>query len=372
MSPSRREFLKMSSLLFTVGSVASNRAWSANSNSSFCAVGYSPTATQKGNGINSLYPTYPSELRIFNSKFELKDNIPLPFFPHSFLQNPNNPFELIVIEKWGIDAAILDLKQKKIIKKIFPGPGVRFFGHGACLPSGDLLISAMDDKKAEGKILVYRQGDLKESFSSFGVNPHEIKIAPNDPNKLVVLNLGGTTKERQGLFEPRIVWIDLKTKKSSRILKSKMSGGPTHFAFLEKSADQLIVGGTHTTPAIEIINGKEHSLLEMISTSPNNKTYETLNFLLSQDQFKECLVSCPEADAIFSLDLEKRKVKSIISKFKARHIFESNGKKYYSYETHKENRSHLVGEDSKGWTELSIDNFGNSPHIGTFGDPTRN
>ena len=102
----------------------------------------------------------------------------VPLFGHEVIQNPLNPQILFTAEKWGLYAAIIDFKSRKIIAKIENGKGRRFFGHAQFAIDGQSVFSSeMNDLSGEGVVV---QRDLKtglilNEFGSGGVLPHQLR-----------------------------------------------------------------------------------------------------------------------------------------------------------------------------------------------------
>ena len=114
----------------------------------------------------------------------------VPLFGHEVIQNPMNPAILFTSEKWGLFAALIDFKSRKIIAKIENGKGRRFFGHAQFALDGQSVYSSeMNDHTGEGVVV---QRDLKtglilNEFSSGGVLPHQLRWIRGG-NSLAVMN----------------------------------------------------------------------------------------------------------------------------------------------------------------------------------------
>ena len=86
---------------------------------------------------------------------------PLPFLPHSFVQNPAKPDRIWAIERWdfkkpadvpgAFSAAEIDIGAGELVKQFAPAKGSAFFGHGFFKHGGDVLfISRVIWNRARG------------------------------------------------------------------------------------------------------------------------------------------------------------------------------------------------------------------------------
>lgn len=73
--------------------------------------------------------------------------INIPFKPHSFVQDPQNPHMVWTFEKWGPFAAIVDIHSAKLVRLIAAVNDMWFFGHGTVLPGTDVVYASQVHQK---------------------------------------------------------------------------------------------------------------------------------------------------------------------------------------------------------------------------------
>lgn len=187
---------------------------------------------------NSLITTepvvsVPGAARWWTPGVGLKD-IALPFLPHSFSANPYRPHIVFTTEKWGRQAAAIDLIKGEV-KLLSNPPGRRFFGHSIWHPNGLFICATqMNDETSSGQVRLISTSDwtLGPEHNTGGAYPHDCQWQANTPC-LVVMN--GNSKVVHGAEIPMgkssLVWINPFTGqivKRRSLLNSR--GGFNHFA----------------------------------------------------------------------------------------------------------------------------------------------
>jgi hypothetical protein len=80
--------------------------------------------------------------------------VPLGFEPHSFLQHPRHPNRIWAIEKWGANAAEIDLHEGQVRKVLRCPSNKQFYGHGLFAADGTtLFIVRVDLTKGIGHLV---------------------------------------------------------------------------------------------------------------------------------------------------------------------------------------------------------------------------
>ncbi|MFT6311563.1 MAG: hypothetical protein ACJAQS_001939, partial [Porticoccus sp.] len=59
--------------------------------------------------------------------------------PHGIAVDPLNPLRLLVCEKIGPGAAVIDLNTMKLVQKLQSPANRRFYGHGAFSADGETI-----------------------------------------------------------------------------------------------------------------------------------------------------------------------------------------------------------------------------------------
>ena len=92
------------------------------------------------------------------------------FPPHSFVPVPHDPNLVWGIEKWGMHAAEIDIREGTVLRRINCPEEWQFYGHGAFWTKNNLLlISRVNTAKTEGQLAGYDYVTLKQ------VNPLSLR-----------------------------------------------------------------------------------------------------------------------------------------------------------------------------------------------------
>lgn len=199
-----------------------------------------------------------------------------------------------------IDSAGYAQKNQGPLVKLSPAPGHYFYGHGAIDEARKLLYTAQAPitpstansvrMHLDGVIHVYSLEDLqlKDQFSSFGRDPHEIRIFGDE---LVVCNGGKDTN---------VAFIDLATRK----LNDSYAGAQGHVSFrhLDRFDDSTYAIGslsrkTEKVPPLFHLNRKTGITVNQSSAQLTTKmlNMQILSILCYQDLI---LCTCPTADSL--------------------------------------------------------------------------
>lgn len=151
--------------------------------------------------------------------------IPLPFLGHGFAFDPTCRFRVALFEKKGPGAALLDLRERRVIAPIETPSQRRFYGHGAYSQDGSLLYateSVISDDFA-GVLSVRDAVTLRELglIPTHGVSPHDCLVI-EEGKTLVVSNGGGPL---DGGELPCVCYVELA---SGKLLDKVVLDSPLH------------------------------------------------------------------------------------------------------------------------------------------------
>ncbi|MBZ0136831.1 MAG: DUF1513 domain-containing protein [Planctomycetes bacterium] len=146
------------------------------------------------------------------------------FLAHGFTPRLDRPHVVMVTEKHGKGCLEIDLKARKILRRVETVAGREFYGHSAFSPDGKLWYATeadIGDGSYTG-VLAVRDADSmdlrEEDFPTHGIAPHDC-ILIDDGDTLVITNGGGpihATDEPAG-----VAYVNVKTGEARRVLKFK-------------------------------------------------------------------------------------------------------------------------------------------------------
>lgn len=176
------------------------------------------------------------------------ENIPVHFLPHGFCLTEGP--KVWTFEKWYRGAAIIDLRTRRVVRRIDLPSNLRFFGHAAS--DGKMVYaSAMNDKTGLGVVMVFNEkGEVTDEWRSGGVYPHDCQL-DNRTGELIILNsrshLATTDEIKFGRHKLSgrscLTWINTQSGRISRQIELKNeSGGYAHFH--QGGDDQIILTGS--------------------------------------------------------------------------------------------------------------------------------
>ncbi|MEP1442253.1 MAG: DUF1513 domain-containing protein, partial [Hyphomicrobiales bacterium] len=147
--------------------------------------------------------------------------IDLPDRGHDVAFNPTTGASIVFARRPGNFAIAFERASWVKPTTIIAPEGRHFYGHGVFSTDGKLLYATENDfENAEGKIGIYDATDGFNrigEFSSFGVGPHDLLLAP-DGKSLIVANGGiethpdyGRAKLNLATMKPNLAYIDAVT-----------------------------------------------------------------------------------------------------------------------------------------------------------------
>ncbi|HEY0840253.1 MAG TPA: DUF1513 domain-containing protein [Vulgatibacter sp.] len=137
--------------------------------------------------------------------------VDLDFFGHGFARHPTQPDRAIVFEKRGPGCCEIDLKQRRMVRKIPAPPGCSFYGHGTFSKDGETLFVAETELKSyDGRIAILDGKTLEEigTFPTYGSSPHDCMLVGNGA-ALAVTNGGSAAVDSPG----SVAFVEVKTGK---------------------------------------------------------------------------------------------------------------------------------------------------------------
>ncbi|MEX1365987.1 MAG: DUF1513 domain-containing protein, partial [Nannocystaceae bacterium] len=140
------------------------------------------------------------------------EHLPLSFLAHGLTPSPHDDALLVLFEKRGPGACVVDLRAGVVAQVLQAGQGRQFYGHGVFSKDGSLLYCVETDL-ADGYrgVLSVRDGrdfQVLGELPSYGVAPHDCALW-GDGNVLVVTNGGTPVGNEQD--RPNVAFVDLRT-----------------------------------------------------------------------------------------------------------------------------------------------------------------
>ncbi|MCX4240752.1 DUF1513 domain-containing protein [Paraliomyxa miuraensis] len=138
--------------------------------------------------------------------------VDLPFLAHGLTPSPHDEGLIVLFEKHGPGACVLDLRQGVIVHTLHAGEGREFYGHGVFSRDGSLLYCTETDVTDGNRgVLAVRDGkdfSVLGELPSYGVAPHDC-VLWGDGDVLVVTNGGSPIGVEE--HPPNVAFVDLKT-----------------------------------------------------------------------------------------------------------------------------------------------------------------
>jgi hypothetical protein len=151
---------------------------------------------------------------VLNLKTRQHYLIPLDFLPHGLSLNPNCPTQLVVCEKIGPGAAVIDLETMSLVETIPTDPDRYYYGHCVHSKNGDIFYATETYRRSlKGAIVIRdtRSNQVIGEFPSYGAAPHECYLI-DEGKTMVVTNGGGDSSGDK----PNIAYIDIDSQQLLR------------------------------------------------------------------------------------------------------------------------------------------------------------
>lgn len=236
--------------------------------------------------------------------------VPVNFFPHGIVIDPNNPFRLMLFEKKGPGACEVDWRSGKMTRTLTPKPGCHFYGHGAFSTDGTLIYATETYLNNQAGTITVRDAktlSLLGEFPTYGENPHDCHLFANG-EKMAITNAGGNYGTDKA---PAVTYVEVS---SGRLLEKIPLGHPrinSGHLLLTSAMDLVVVsaprdglptsnpGGISMRPAgetLKTINNPEHIVNNMLGESLSVAVHEPSDTIA---------VTNPDADLITFWNLAK-------------------------------------------------------------------
>lgn len=222
--------------------------------------------------------------------------IDLDFLPHGIHAHPEKPHLLAVFEKKGPNAALIDLENRRVVRKIETAPSRFFYGHGAYSVDGKLLFSTETYLDDLAGILAVRDADTHDflgEFPSYGLEPHECKLIDRG-RTLVVTNGGGSLDEDDAVDDaPNVAYIDVASRKLLERVRLTNTRINTGHSAVGRDGALVVVSAPRS--------GLENTEAGGVSIRPRNEAMQTIReptAITSRMQGEALSVAIQEATGI--------------------------------------------------------------------------
>lgn len=247
--------------------------------------------------------------------------VPVPVSGHQISQHPFEKNLLFTSEKWGKNAALVDLKTEKVLALAVSEPGTRFFGHSFFSADGKYIIcSEIDDKKGASYLGVrdYRTLKLVKKISTHGIFAHQVRPS-QDGQTAIVVNSGvfphsyamnaphwkdSPVLHKEGLLNH----IDLNSERLLNSVSLKEAGF-SHFAFDENDGSSVVIGNAKPigNPSLISIVKKDGSVVDLRQTQKLDYIGEALSVEMDMNK-KVAFVTIPEKNLLLKIDYQNNKI----------------------------------------------------------------
>ena len=123
----------------------------------------------------------------------------LIFFPHAIFQHPLHPGMLLMTNKSGASAAMIDMDQERKPKYFQPSAKSVFYGHSAFLPDGKSFVSTEKLTDSRGKLVIRdtRTLNVIQEYIVPGYGPHDCHLMKD--GKTLAVGIDGIQGEEKNL-----------------------------------------------------------------------------------------------------------------------------------------------------------------------------
>ncbi len=302
----------------------------------------------------------PNALAIYDTRYSLIKKYPLPFSPHSSIQNPNNVDEVLAIPELGQVAALINLVSDKITKIQLSDQSL-FSGHGIFIPNQDeFALTVINKNNKPGELQFFnKEGTLIKTQSTFGNIPHMLEVDLHNSNFAIVANAG----EKGSL-----VWINIADGKVIQRKNTEIKSAALKH-FIQTKDDKILAYGLDDESALLYRYDLRKNTFENISKLWNAKFHGEILNLYMDEEFERFWATIPKSGNVLvlnplSLNVEKsfeRDTPTLILPLKnSEHLFITTDKKDKRRFFSRSKTSELKIESK----DLLLDNLG--PHISPF------
>jgi hypothetical protein len=268
---------------------------------------------------------------VLNLKTRKHNLIPLDFLPHGVSLNPKCLTQLIVCEKIGPGAAIIDLETMSLVETITTDASRHFYGHCAYSKTGDVIYTTETYLNSLKGVIVIRDAQSKQvigEFDSYGASPHECYLI-DDGNTMIVTNGGGDMSGDK----PNVSYIDINSQKLLRqehLTNRHINAG---HLMLASDGSLIVVSAPRAGLSAENLGGvsiqPQGKLMRSVSSPKkvvSNMKGEALSVAIHQDT---ALVTHPTGNMVTCWSLKDRRLLKRIDLPVPRGVTLSKDKKYF-------------------------------------------
>lgn len=213
--------------------------------------------------------------------------LPAPGKVHEITKNPANPALCFASTKWGLEACLLDIGKKTLIKDIKTNGSDSFYGHSVFSSDGQFIYTSMaSEYSGQGFVSVRDATTLNEvrRIATNGQMPHQIRWIEKD-KILAVINsqpLNSANNKHHSVLS----FIDVRIR---TIIKSYPTSiaKQGHFSVTQDQSTAILcrVNSLGDTTLYEKLNLQNGELLTSHDYSPlTQKRIESLNHILFEDK----------------------------------------------------------------------------------------
>ena len=137
----------------------------------------------------------------FDASGNLVFQAPLPGRGHEAIVAPDRTLAFVPARRPGNWAAVVDLRDGRVVDERRATPGRHFYGHGVFSPDGGQIVTPENDFEHGIGVMVVRDArslDVVAEFPSGGVGPHEVKWLRTDVLRSPTAGFARTRGSRAG------------------------------------------------------------------------------------------------------------------------------------------------------------------------------
>ena len=240
--------------------------------------------------------------------------IPLPFMPHTYVQDPLHTHRVWAIEKWGPHAALVDVKDAKILQHIEPPKDTLFLGHGFFVPAQRTMFFSCTNRLSTRGGLFAVDADSVTQRNYFTIAPghiHESKLLFDGTAMVASSGVQGGSFFGSAMPEKRV--------ESSSLIRCDLSSGEvlnkisitdtdhtlTHFSVL---TNDNIIALSIADDVCAIYAGNMHEpVMRAIDLGTNfaqQKLSETLSIAVDESTGL-AIITSTDAASLLMLDVQR-------------------------------------------------------------------
>lgn len=206
---------------------------------------------------------------------------------HEITKNPARPTQCFASTKWGLEACLIDVEKKTMIKEIKSSSSDSFYGHSVYSGDGKFLyVSMSSEYSGQGYVSVRDSETLNEvrRLSTNGQMPHQIKWVESDKTLAVINSM--QLDHIKGPLHSVLSFINVKTGAVEKSYPTSISK-QAHFSITDDDSVAILcrVNYKGDTTLYEKLNLKNGEITTPNDFSPfKEKKIESLNHIIFEDK----------------------------------------------------------------------------------------